>query len=337
MASRGKVFMCIAICGFGTFIQLLELCDGYCLCPKDTKFIDTNVSNWSMSLLASDQQGQYDALHSPINSSLCWRRKRKPAIATVQNSQQWIQGKFAHQNGCITQIESFGRCGDNGYIKTFTLEYSYNGTKFIDYVDLTLTKKVFKGNRDSLNGALNRLPPKMIRAIRAYPQEKKTSWSWKWELYGCPKEALPLLKARAMSKKETYISCLASSVYLDTLNATTTSLLSDDDHLTCLDLGVVTSYWHALIRFGRFPSGFPIKLIGAGIRCDSRHILVTYPQSASSCGAPSRVCRIQEGLVCEVFCEGGLAKDILDLTIYFRGDLNTRLCEITSDVLNYVV
>ncbi|ELU15985.1 hypothetical protein CAPTEDRAFT_193642 [Capitella teleta] len=263
----------------------------------------------------------------------CWRRASNATTA-------YITAIFPIPV-CITGIQTWGFANSSGYVSNYQLGYrlyDFDSYKYHYYS----SDRVIEGNSDSTSGAYHELPPKLVSRMYARPKEFTVSPDWRWEVYGCVKrhnvdEMLPSVVMRYMRSGLQQLPPLVNALDLDKEAAQPTSLLSDDDRDTCLHPTGPCEAWHALIRIAVFPGDTPLRIVGRGIKCDSRHVLVTYQQNVtSSCRFPTRVCLLVSNGDCKAHCADN-NEQVRDLAIYVRGDADARLCEVTSDSHVYML
>ncbi|ELU15187.1 hypothetical protein CAPTEDRAFT_215501 [Capitella teleta] len=207
----------------------------------------------------------------------CWR----------QPSAHWPVSFYAIQATfnvpvCVTGIQTWGYHNSTGYFRTYDLRYMYQHGEEMNWRNYQ--SKVFKGNTDSIHGVFHKLPPNWTKAIHAIPKKFTNSPDWRWELYGCARLAdddvvTPLVVMRSMRSALWDVPPLMNALDLDKETAEATLLLSDDDNSTCLDPPDSCDAWHALIRIPLFPGITPLRIVGHGIQCDFRHVLVTHQQT----------------------------------------------------------
>ncbi|ELT88234.1 hypothetical protein CAPTEDRAFT_217331 [Capitella teleta] len=261
----------------------------------------------------------------------CWRSSNSPSLS-------YIYAGFPTPV-CIAGIQTWGYPNSSGYVSNYSLGYIPHGSS---KYQLYASDRVVEGNSDSTSGAYHELPPKLVWLIFATPEQFTVSPDWRWELYGCVKrhgvdEMLLSVVMRYMHGGLQQLPPLVNALDLDKEAAQSTFLLSDDDRDTCLDPPGPCKDWHTLVRIASFPGEAPLRIVGRGIKCDSRHVLVTYPQNMMSRYRLSRrVCLLVSNGDCEAHCADN-SEQVRDLTIYVRGEADARLCEVTSDSFVYVL
>ncbi|XP_013397759.1 uncharacterized protein LOC106164412 [Lingula anatina] len=97
----------------------------------------------------------------------------------------WIQVDLGIPSR-ITGVGTQGRQDYNQWVKTYSVAYSFNGTKWVNYGEGG-KKKVFTGNRDRNTLVKNYFKWYPIaRYVRLYPATWQGHMSLRWEVYGCP-------------------------------------------------------------------------------------------------------------------------------------------------------
>ncbi|ELU03466.1 hypothetical protein CAPTEDRAFT_192364 [Capitella teleta] len=295
-------------------------CKGYCQCPQSYPIFDlrnadanSSMTTWFFATstpgfdAVSSQYGKSSAIAIGIKYYLymqrnlpflgyddkCWRSDH-----TIL---RYIVAIFPTPV-CITGIQTWGYPNSNGHVSNYSLGYIPHGSSSGKY-QYYASDRVVEGNCDSTSGAYHKLPPKSVWRMIATPEHFTVSPDWRWEVYGCVKrqngrrcpcmlneitllavdEMLPSVVMRYMRGGLQQLPPLVNALDLDKEAAQPTSLLSDDHHDTCLDPSGPYNAWHTLVRIPSFPGDTPLRIIGRGIKCDSRHVLVTYPQNTRFC------------------------------------------------------
>ncbi|ELU00722.1 hypothetical protein CAPTEDRAFT_202120 [Capitella teleta] len=319
-----------------TFLAKLE---SYCLCPENYPIFDLRNADANFSMTISFKTNSAETGFEAVSSQYgyddkCWRHANRTGVLH-------ISAGFPSPV-CITGIQTWGYPNSSGYVSKYLLAYKTSTGISKCYLPMKQFLDAVEGNRDSTNGVYHKLPPKKMSYIYAAPKEFTVSPDWRWEVYGCVKrhnvdEMLPSVVMRYMRGGLQQLPPLVNALDLDKEAAQPTSLLSDDDRDTCLHPTGPCEAWHALIRIAVFPGNTPLQIVGRGIKCDSRHVLVTYQQNVtSSCRLPTRVCLLVSNGDCEAHCADN-NEQVRDLAIYVRGDADAKLCEVTSDSLVYVI
>ncbi|ELU15971.1 hypothetical protein CAPTEDRAFT_193624 [Capitella teleta] len=343
------------LCGIYSVVYI-NACQGYCLCPEsyplfDLRNADAN-STMTISFYTNSAEPGFEAVSSQYGyDDKCWRHDNRTGVLHIH-----VYASFPSPV-CITGIQTWGYPNSSGYVSNYLLAYKTSTGISKCYLPMKQLLDAVEGNRDSTNGVYHKLPPKKLSYIYAAPKEFTVSPDWRWEVYGCVKrhngrrcpgmsneitllavdEMLPSVVMRYMRGGLQQLPPLVNALDLDKEAAQPTSLLSDDDRDTCLHPTGPCEAWHALIRIAVFPGDTPLRIVGRGIKCDSRHVLVTYQQNVtSSCRFPTRVCLLVSNGDCEAHCADN-NEQVRDLAIYVRGDADARLCEVTSDSLVYML
>jgi hypothetical protein len=103
--------------------------------------------------------------------------------AHVNDTQPWIQVDLVNLT-TVTSVATQGRSDVVQWVKTYSLQYGWNLTHFVDYGNGT----IFTGNSDQNTVVTNVLdPPITARYIRLLPKTWEGHISLRLELYGCPK------------------------------------------------------------------------------------------------------------------------------------------------------
>jgi hypothetical protein len=128
----------------------------------------------------------WDRNHSPAQARLDMKRVglvRGGWSAVTNNAHQWLQVDLDKVTK-VTHIATQGR-HDSYYtqwVKSYSLQYSLNGRRFVDYEG----GKIFKGNTNRNTIVKHALRPAIIaRYIRVRIKTWYSHISMRMELYGC--------------------------------------------------------------------------------------------------------------------------------------------------------
>ncbi|ELU01330.1 hypothetical protein CAPTEDRAFT_187668 [Capitella teleta] len=225
---------------------------------------------------------------------------------------------------------------------------------FREMYNLRYLYQQLDGNTDRTSGVYHALPQVWLTSLEVRTKQYSNFPDWRWELYGCARLAdgenlyafnyyrlpwlpddvvTPLVVMRSMRSALWDVPPLMNALDLDKETAEATLLLSDDDNSTCLDPPDSCDAWHALIRIPLFPGITPLRIVGHGIQCDFRHVLVTHQQTVTSSRLASRVCRLVSNADCEAHCTDD-DQDLRDVAVYVRAGAGAALCQITADSLS---
>ncbi|ELU15186.1 hypothetical protein CAPTEDRAFT_215500 [Capitella teleta] len=319
------------------------LIPAYCLCSEISPIFNELQEDTNSTLFLTFSAGSAEPGFEPQSSQYGYDAKSwRPSVTSTTG--KTIKAEFSIPV-CVTAIQSWGNPHTGDYTISYQLYYDdvhgLSDAEYEDGVRRQGNSRKIEGNSDSVNGVLHTLPPKWLTSLSAKLRKYSGHRDWRWELYGCARLAdddvvTPLVVMRSMRSALWDVPPLMNALDLDKETAEATLLLSDDDNSTCLDPPDSCDAWHALIRIPLFPGITPLRIVGHGIQCDFRHVLVTHQQTVTSSRLASRVCRLVSNADCEAHCTDD-DQDLRDMAVYVRAGAGAALCQITAHSLINVV